>query len=55
MPQIILFSHETPIVIISTSQEGQTPLLLAIRKNDIVTVKELLASRADVDYIQEVV
>ena len=40
--------------LVPSSQEGQTPLLLATRKNDRATVQELLAADVDVDYIEEV-
>ena len=36
------------------TQEGQTPLLLAVRNNNIAIVRELVAARVDVDYMQEV-
>ena len=40
--------------LLPSSQKGQTPLLLATRKNDRATVQELLAADVDVDYIEEV-
>ena len=40
--------------LLPSSQKGQTPLLLATRKNDRATVQELLAVDVDVDYIEEV-
>ena len=36
------------------TQEGQTPLLLAVQNNNIAIVRELVAARVDVDYMQEV-
>ena len=42
------------IKVIANSQEGQTPLLLAIRKNNTAMVKELVRAGADVDYMAHV-
>ena len=36
------------------TQEGQTPLLLAVRKRNIAMAKELLGAGADPNHIEEV-
>ena len=35
-------------------QAGQTPLLLAVRKNNMAIVRELVNARVDVDHMYEV-
>ena len=37
-----------------SSKDGQTPLLLAIRKKNIAIVSEVVAVRADVNYMEDV-
>ena len=36
------------------SQNGQTPLLLAVRKNNVAMVRELIAARVDVNQMEKV-
>ena len=35
-------------------QAGQTPLLLAVRNNNVVIVKELVGAKVDVNYLDQV-
>ena len=35
-------------------QAGQTPLLLAVRKNNVAMVRELAQARVDVNHIEQV-
>ena len=39
---------------LSFTPKGQTPLLLAVQNNNLAIVRELVAARVDVDYMQEV-
>ena len=35
-------------------QAGQTPLLLAVRKNNVAMVRELVRARVDVNHMEQV-
>ena len=42
------------IILCIFSQDGQTPLLLAVRKRNIAIARELLEAEVDVNYIEQV-
>ena len=49
-----VFELERTFCVCSYIQEGQAPLLLAVRNNNIAIVRELIAARVDVNCVHEV-
>ena len=51
---ISIICNVLPVTVYTSSQDGQTPLLIAIRKKNIAIVSELVTAGADVNYMEDV-